>query len=153
MLQAAHNVSVPCFPAFARTSNTAEDKEGRQIRIAAADLYRQGRLAEAEHLTRAALEHFPDSEDVLVIRALICEVRHDWAAAASALGHLLQVQAEHAPAETCCHLVRVLRCDGQLTAAMQTALHGLRLHPAHPALASELAQLEALITSDQAKAA
>ena len=46
MLQAAHNVSVPCFPAFARTSNTAEDNEGRQIRIAAADLYRQGRLAE-----------------------------------------------------------------------------------------------------------
>lgn len=153
MLQAAHNLSVPCFPAFDRASCNVEDNEGLQIRIAAADLYRQGRLAEADHLTRAALQHYPDSEDVLVIRALICEVRHDWTAAASALNHLLHLQGEHAPAETCCHQVRVLRCDGQFKVAMQTALYGLRLHPAHPALASELAQLEALITSDHAKAA
>lgn len=153
MLQVAQNLSIPDFPAFARTSQDTQDTEGQQIRFAAADLCRQGRFGEADHLTRAALQHYPDSEDVLAIRALICEVRHDWGAAAVVLERLLNLQGQHAPVESCCQQVRVLRCDGQLNAAMQAALRGLQLHPAHPALASELAQLEAMGVGIQAKAA
>ena len=145
MQTAAHALPYPAVlqtlaSPISRTSHT----ECQNIRFAAADLCRQGRLAEAELLTREALQHHPDSEDVLVIRALISEVRHDWASAAAALERLLQLQGTAAPAESWCHWVRVLRCDGQLDAALATAIKALQHHPAHPLLASELAQLEAM---------
>lgn len=145
MLHVAHPIAaLTDFQAFATASGHKADTEGQRVRLAAADLYRQGRLAEADLLTRAALQHYPDSEDVLVIRALICEVQHDWHSAASALERLVALQGESAPVESWCQWVRVLRCDGQLTSGLRAVLLALKLHPAHPALASELAQLEAL---------
>lgn len=153
MLPVAHHFATANFSPLPETNRDSANHEGKQIRFAVADLYRQGRLAEADQLTRAALQHYPDSEDVLIIRALICEALHAWHAAATALEHLLRLQGQHAPVETCCQQVRVLRCDGQLNAAMQAALRGLVLHPAHPALASELAQLEAMGAGIQAKVA
>lgn len=135
------------------SSSLPRTQEVQRIRFAAADLCRQGRLAEADLLTYEALQQYPDSEDVLVMRALICEVRHDWPGAATVLGHLLHVQGKAAPAETWCHWVRVLRCDGQLGAAHQAVLQALQQHPGHPALASELAQLEALRVSGERRAA
>ena len=119
-------------------------QKAQRIRFAAADLCRQGRLAEADLLTYEALQQYPDSEDILVMSALICEVRHDWSAAASVLERLLQVQGTLAPAASWSQYVRVLRCNGQFDAARQAALQALQHHPAHPALASELAQLEAM---------
>lgn len=154
MLHVAHPIAaLPDFQAFATASGHEADTEGQRVRLAAADLYRQGRLAEADLLTRAALQHYPDSEDVLVIRALICEVQHDWSNAAAALEHLLRLQGQNAPADSWCHWVRVLRCDGQLTSGLKVVLRALQLYPAHPALASELAQLEALGVHDDRKAA
>lgn len=145
MQQIAHPIAASAdFQAFAATSSHAADTEGQRIRFAAADLFQQGRLAEADLLTCEALRQYPDSEDVLVIRALICEVQQDWANAASALQRLLALQGPQAPVQTWCHRVRVLRCDGQLTTALQTVLQALQQHPGHPALANELAQLEAL---------
>ena len=144
MLPAAQTFVTPDFRALAAVGASANDTEGRRIRLAAADLYRQGRLAEADLLTRAALQHYPDNEDVLIIRALICEVQHDWPQAAAALEHLTTVQGTHTPAETWYHRVRVLRCHGQLSFAMNTALQALKLHPNHQGLSSELAQLEAM---------
>ena len=145
MLQVAHTITTaPDFSAFATARNHAADSEGQRIRFAAADLFRQGRLAEADLLTYEAMQQMPDSEDVLVMRALICEVRHDWTAAAEVLGRLIAVQGADAPPESWCHWVRVLRCDGQLGAARQAVLQALQHHPTHPALANELAQLEAL---------
>lgn len=154
MLQVAHTIATaPDFSAFASARATSNSSEAQRIRFAAADLCRQGRLAEADLLTYEALQQYPDSEDVLVMRALICEVRHDWAGAATVLGHLLHVQGKAAPADTWCHWVRVLRCDGQLDAAHQAVLQALQQHPGHPALASELAQLEALGVAGERRAA
>jgi tetratricopeptide (TPR) repeat protein len=146
------SVSLDTNPLLAFEGNLSHT-EGRRIRFAAADLYKNGQLCEAEMLTRAALQHYPDNEDVLIIRALICEVTHDWSAAASALALLVKLQGPNAPVEAWSHWVRVLRCDGQYNAALEAVLQGLQLHPAHPKLASELAQLEALAASPQPKAA
>lgn len=153
MLQAAQPFAIPDFSAFAATIGHERDTEGQRIRFAAADLVRQGRLADADLLTRAALQHYPDSEDVLIIRALVCEVRQDWKAAVTVLTHLVELQGAQTPAETWCHWVRVLRCDGQLTSGLKAVLKALKLHPSHPALASELAQLEALGVHADRKAA
>ena len=128
-------------------------QECQRVRFKAADLCREGHLAEADLLTSEALQQYPNSEDVLIIRALICEVRHDWASAAATLERLVRLQGTAAPAESWCHWVRVLRCDGQLDAALATAIKALQHHPGHPLLASELAQLEAMGVVAERKAA
>ncbi len=142
MLDVARQPSL--FSAVATAHPEPASAEGQRIRFFAADLFRQGRLAEAERLTREAMQQHPDSEDVLVIRALICEAAQDWPGAAQALEHLLQLQGQHAPAESWCHWVRVLRCNSQLQRAFAIALQALQYHPAHPIISSELAQLEAM---------
>lgn len=136
--------TAPDFPSFAvpRTSN--EDAQGQRLRWAVADLFRQDRLAEAEQLSQQAVAQHPDSEHVWIIRALICEVRHDWTGAVAALERLIQIQGENTPATSWCQWVRVLRCDGQYERALQAAWSALQQHPTHPALVSELAQLQAL---------
>jgi hypothetical protein len=123
----------PCAAPRASTTTT----EDQRIRMAAADLFRQGRLAEADLLTYEALQQYPDSEDVLVMRALICEVRHDWAMAASVLERLVRLQGQGAPAETWCHWVRVLRCQGHLERALAVATEALSHHPLHTVLTTE----------------
>lgn len=135
------------FHAFAAPRAHVTDTEGQRVRFAAADLYRQGRLSEADLLTHAALLQYPVSEDVLVIRALICEVKKDWQSACTVLERLVTLQGKEAPVASWCHWVRVLRCNGELTKAREKILLGLEHHPAHPLLASELAQLEALCGS------
>ena len=145
MQPVAHTFATPtALPAFAATRGHSSDVEGQRVRFAAADLFRQGRLVEADLLTQAAMEQHPDSEDVLVIRALICEVQQDWPQAAAALQRLVALQGRDVPAQSWCHWVRVLRCNGELAKARDAVLRGLDMHPAHPLLASELAQLEAL---------
>ena len=154
MLQVAQaNATSPDLRSFAATHGLTDSAEGQRIRFAAADLFRQGRVAEADLLTHEAMQQYPDSEDVLVIRALICEVRHDWHGATQALERLLGLQGKHAPAESWCHWLRVLRCGGQLQRVFDIAMLALQHHPAHPAIASELAQLEAMGVGAQAKAA
>lgn len=110
------------FNAFASSQPKSAHNEAQRIRWAAAELFGQGRLAEADLLTHEALRQYPDNEDVLVMRALICEVHHDWSAAANVLQHLLELQGAHAPAETWSHRVRVLRCDGQIDAALDAVI-------------------------------
>jgi len=145
MLQVAQTIATgPDLRAFAATRDQSPHDEGQRVRFAAADLFRQGRVAEADLLTCEAMKQYPESQDILVMRALICEVRQDWHAAAQALEQLLALQGQHAPVESWCHWVRVLRCDGQLNLAYKTALQALQHHPAHPSIASELAQLEAM---------
>ena len=153
MLHLAQTMTSPNLPAFAATRAQTDSTQGQRIRFAAADLFRQGRVAEADLLTQEAMQQYPDSEDVLVIRALICEVRQDWHGATKALERLLALQGKHAPVESWTHWLRVLRCDGQLQRAFDSATQALQHHPAHPAIASELAQLEMLGVSAQPKAA
>lgn len=134
------------FLPFATPRKSASDHEGLRIRHAAADLFRQGRLAEADSMTRSALLLHPHSEDVLVIRALICEVQHDWTQAAAALERLLALQGDDAPVASWCHWIRVLRCLGNLPKAYETVSRALQLHPANPQLTHELVPLQALST-------
>lgn len=120
-----------------------------QIRFAAADLVREGKLAEANLLTHEALKIYPQSEDVLAMRALILQVMQDWSTARQVLEKLLALQGSHAPAETWCHWVRVLRCEGMAQQAFEAATTALTQYPDHPVLAAELAQLQSASLPEQ----
>lgn len=142
MLDVARHHPVLTAVATALPESTCAD--GQRIRFLAADLFRQGRLTQALDLTEDALHQHPDSEDVLIIRALICEAVQDWPGAALALDRLIALQGVRAPVASWCHWVRVLRCSGQPHLAIGAALKALEHHPGDPALSSELAQLEAM---------
>jgi len=133
--------NVPDLRAMATSLNTQTITEGPVIRQAAAELFRQGRVAEAEQLTREALVQYPNSEDILVIRALICEVQHDWTTAAAVLERLVRLQGKSAPVDSWLHWLRVLRCDGRTQDAADVATEALLHFPDQPGLAAELQEL------------
>ena len=114
----------------------------REIRFLAASMVREGRLLEADRLTREALEKSPLSEEILAIRSLVLEVRQDWTEARQTLQRLLAVQGDSAPVETWCHWVRVLRCEGLAERALDETVKGLIQFPGHPTLVSELEALQ-----------
>lgn len=105
-----------------------------RIRQSIADLVGQNRLAEADLLSYEALQRFPQSEDILVMRSLVAQVRHDWSAAHDALEKLVQIQGHATQAVTWVQWVRVLRCLGDEERARTVAAQGLASHPHHPQL-------------------
>lgn len=107
-----------------------------QLRVLASSWVEQGHLDDAARLVQSALHDSPLSEDLLVMQALICEVRHDWPGACAALEQLMAVQ-NPSPSETWCHYVRVLRCLDKPRQALQAANQGLQQHPGHPVLMHE----------------
>lgn len=152
MLQAA--------PAFlskttysALLNSASQELSPAKIRQSIADLVGQNRLAEAEALSLEALQRFPQSEDILVIRALVTQVRLDWAAASSALERLITLQGLGAQAMTWGQWVRVLRCQGDDTRAMTVAAQGLANHPQDPQLMQEFTALQRLGTKPALKVA
>ena len=90
-----------------------------QVREWVADLFRQDRINLAVALAEAGLALYPDSEDVLVIAALVSEVQQDWAYSRQLLEHLIQIQAGQTPAEVWHHYARVLRWQ-RLPAPLQS---------------------------------
>jgi tetratricopeptide (TPR) repeat protein len=94
-----------------------------------AELFEQNHLSLAIALAEAGLALYPDSEDVLVIAALVAEVRQDWGHSQELLEHLIKVQFGNTPAEVWHHLARVLRCDGQHPEALRVARRALLQHP------------------------
>lgn len=108
-----------------------------QVRVLASSWVEQGHLEQAALLVSSALQENPKNEDLLVIKALICEVRHDWPGACSALQDLIELQAHQAPSETWCHYVRVLRCMNLPELALEAAAMGLKQHQGHPVLMHE----------------
>lgn len=121
---------------------TAEESPPQRVRFAAAELVRQNRLADADMLTYEALRQYPASEDVLVIRALVCEARQDWPAACDALEKLLTLQGSNAPAVSWQHWVRALRCLGDETKALYATQQGMAMHPDDPHLHADLVALQ-----------
>lgn len=113
-----------------------------KIRQSIADLVGQNRLSEADSLSKEALQRFPQSEDILVIRALVTQVRQDWPAASTALEKLIALQGHAAQAVTWGQWVRVLRCMGDDARAMTAAAQGLATHPKHPELQEEFSALQ-----------
>lgn len=136
-------------PAFlAKTSYSAlftsasQELSPAKIRESIAALVGQNRLPEADLLSHEALQRFPNSEDILVIRALVAQVRQDWPAASAALEKLAGLQGHATQAVTWSQWVRVLRCMGNNARAMTVAAQGLANHPQHPALQEEFNSLQ-----------
>jgi len=113
-----------------------------KIRQSIADLVGENRLAEADTLSSEALKRFPKSEDILVIRALVCQIRQDWSEASVTLEKLIDLQGHATPATTWSQWVRVLRCTGDDARAMSAAAQGLAHHPNAMALQEALLSLQ-----------
>jgi hypothetical protein len=131
-------LAAPTF--FATPSHTAllalatQELSPTKIRQSIADLVGQNHMEEADTLSAEALKRFPKSEDILVIRALVCQIRQDWPSASSTLEKLIDLQGHATPATTWGQWVRVLRCNGEDERAMTAAAQGLANHPNEPAL-------------------
>ena len=147
-------------PAFlAKTAYSAlltsatQELSPTKIRQSIADLVGQNRLAEADLLSHEALQRFPQSEEILVIRALVTQVRQDWPAASVALEKLITLQGHAAQAVTWGQWVRVLRCMGDGVRAMTVAAQGLATHPQDAQLQEEFTALQRLGVKPALKAA
>lgn len=84
--------------------------------------------------------------------ALVCEVRHDWRKAETALEKLAKVQGAQTSAETWSHWARVVRCQGKLENAFRLVQQGLRQHPDHELLYSEYLTLDSMLNTPSALA-
>ena len=135
MLQ-AHAAPIPADMFFGAPPAVAAPTP-QSIRMSAAALVAREQIAEARALVSNGLIQHPDSEDLLVMQALISQMSHDWATASTTLENLVRVQGLNVPAETWCHWVRVLRCLGDWNKATAVAKRGLAQYPEHEMLVSE----------------
>ena len=141
MLQAAPQfLSKTTYSAL--LASATQELSPAKIRQSIADLVGQNRLTEADSLSNEALQRFPQSEDILVIRALVTQVRQDWPEASMALEKLIGIQGHQAQAMTWGQWVRVLRCMGDDARAMTVAAQGLATYPNDPQLQEEFAALQ-----------
>jgi hypothetical protein len=104
-------------------------------------------------LTRQGLKLYPRSEDLWAMLALLHEVAQEWQQAAECIENLLDIQGQHAPAETWGHWVRVLRCMGDDARAMTVAAQGLATHPKDAQLQDEFASLQRISVKPALKVA
>jgi len=143
LLAAAH----PLTPdqAMSMPNEDALDASPSTLRERAAQLVGEGETDQAFALIEEGLQTHPRDEHLLVMCALLCEVRRDWVGADHALTKLVEVQGYRAPAETWSHWVRVLRCRGHLDRAWSTVNRGLQLHPHDELLQSEHDTLRAIL--------
>ena len=123
-------------------NSASQELSPAKIRQSIADLVGQNRLVEADTLSCEAMQRFPQSEDILVIRSLVTQVRHDWPAASASLEKLIALQGHAAQAMTWNQWVRVLCCMGDGARAMTVAAQGLATHPQDPQLQEEFASLQ-----------
>ena len=119
----------------------AEVASPSQVREWVAELFEKNHINLAVALAESGLALYPDSEDVLVISALVSEVQQDWPRSIEILEHLIEVQAGNTPAEAWHHLARTLRCDGQYPRALAVARQALQLHPGSAELMSMVQEL------------
>jgi hypothetical protein len=99
-------------------------------------------MVDADALSLWGIRQFPEHEEILALRALVCEVRQDWSSADSALGQLVQLQNFKSPPQTWLHWVRVLRCLGEPDRAMAAIRAAKTLHPSDLGLDAEYRQLQ-----------
>ena len=147
-------------PAFlAKTSysglltSATQELSPTKIRQSIADLVGQNRLNDADVLSHEALQRFPQSEDILIIRALVTQVRQDWPSASAALEKLITLQGHTAQAVTWGQWVRVLRCQGDDARAMTATTQGLANHPQDTQLLAEFNALQQVGVRPALKAA
>lgn len=141
MLRAAPTHFVqPSYSAL--LSLATQELSPTKIRQYIADLVGDNRLEEADNLSLESLKRFPRSEDILVIRALVCQIRQDWPAASTVLENLIHIQGHASPAANWTQWVRVLRCMGESERAMSAAAQGLATYPQDGALQEAFLSLQ-----------
>jgi hypothetical protein len=140
-------------PFSALLTSASQELSPTKIRQSIADLVGQNRLTEADRLSHEALCRFPQSEDILVIRALVTQVLQNWPAASAALEKLISLQGHAAQAMTWNQWVRVLRCMGDNARAMTVAAQGLATHPKDAQLQDEFAALQRISAKSALKVA
>ena len=153
MLHASFKVPLPPARASLETPVSEDKASPKDIRWAAAQLCADDRFDEAALLTRQGLTLYPLSEDLWAMLALLHEVAHEWQQAAECIENLLDIQGNHAPAETWGHWVRVLRCLGDDHSALEAVQQGLQHHPLDSMLISEHATLDALLNLNALRSA
>jgi len=134
-------------------TSASQELSPTKIRQSIADLVGQNRLTEADSLSIEALKRFPQSEDILVIRALVSQVRYDWREASLALEKLIGLQGHQAQAVTWGQWVRVLRCMGDDARAITVAAQGLATHPKDTQLQNEFASMQRISVKPALKVA
>jgi len=134
-------------------NSASQELSPAKIRQSIADLVGQNRLTEADSLSNEALRRFPQSEDILVIRALVTQVRQDWPEASAVLEKLINLQGHAAQALTWNQWVRVLRCMGDDARARTVAAQGLATHPKDAQLQDEFASLQRMSAKPALKVA
>lgn len=140
MLQA--QIQTPlAAPASGHTPHGEGDLARKRFEIA--QWVTQGDLDQARQQAQWAIDLHPDSPDILVIHALVCEIQHDWDAAAQSLTKLVEIQQPWVSEHTWHHLIRVQRCQGCWGAALKTAYHALRQFPASTVINQEFDLLSA----------
>lgn len=144
MLQAATLPLTP-DPALSMPADGIFETTPSTLRERAAQLVGEGRTDDASRLIDDGLQSHPKDEHLLVMRALLCEVKRDWPGADHALQQLVEVQGYLAPAETWSHWVRVQRCRGHLDRAWTTVNRALQLHPHDELLQSEHDTLQTIL--------
>ena len=144
MLQTATTYSMP-EQALPGPHEGVFDNTPSSLRERAAQLVGEGQTDQANALIDEGLKWHPKDEHLLVMRALLCEVRRDWSGADQALQALVDVQGYLTPADTWSHWVRVQRCRGHLDRAWSTVNQGLRLHPHDEILQSEHDTLQVIL--------
>lgn len=119
-----------------------------EIRQTMAELVAADQVALADALAAAGQSLYPDSEDILCISALLCEIKKDWTGAEELLLKLIAVQNQVATPFTWRHLIRVQRCQLEDGKALETAKQALVHHAEDTALNDEFLALQDLV-SDQ----
>lgn len=116
-----------------------------EIRLAIQELMAADRDALAYALGDAGLALYPESEDILAVTSLLAVMREDWPQAVDLLQQLLEMQGDKATVFTHAMLIRALRCDLELAAALDVARFGLAKFPDHPELMKEYQALSAAL--------
>lgn len=107
------------------------------IRLQISEWVATGQMEDADTLSKCALAQRPDNEELLVARALVCEVMHKWPEASECIRHLLHIQGNKAPATVWQHYVRVLQCQGLKQQALTACRDALCWHPQNADLLME----------------
>jgi len=108
-----------------------------EIRVAIQTLVAEDRTELAYALGEAGLALYPINEDILVITSLLSVMREDWSHSVDLLTQLMEMQGNQATVFTHAMLIRALRCDLELAAALEAARVALTHFPDHPELLKE----------------
>jgi len=107
------------------------------IRLAIQSLLGEDRVNLAYALGDAGLALYPESEDILAVTSLLAVMAQDWPQAVDLIRQLMEMQNGQATVFTHAMLIRALRCDLELAAALEAARVALAHFPDHPELLKE----------------